>query len=122
MKRTFVCALSIILTLGLIGCTAPASAEVLKSDKDRITSPEVGLSDLATLIEGNNQFAFKKPYAGTNLTIYLELPDSNEDQEGSTGEQTFHSHKTYGRVYQFLQAPLNHLFSFPYISYKKDCP
>ncbi len=70
MKKALTGVLSIILTLGLIGCTVPASAEVLKSDKDRVMSPEVGLSDLATLVEGNSQFAFD---------LYQALKDTDDN-------------------------------------------
>jgi serpin B len=50
--------LAIVMMVGLIGCSQPASAEVLKSDKDRITSPVVNSSDMKTLVNGNSEFAF----------------------------------------------------------------
>jgi len=37
----------------------PAAAEVLKSDKERITSPDVSAADVALLVEGNSAFAFE---------------------------------------------------------------
>ncbi len=59
MKRILTSALSFLIMISLIGCTGPVSAEVLKSDKDRIKSPEVDGSGMASLIEGNSQFAFE---------------------------------------------------------------
>jgi serpin B len=50
--------LAIVMIAGLIGCSQPASAEVLKSDKGRITSPVVNSSDMETLVNGNSEFAF----------------------------------------------------------------
>lgn len=46
------------MTVGLFGCSQPASEELLKSDKDRITSPVVDFSDMTTLVKGNSGFAF----------------------------------------------------------------
>ena len=37
----------------------PAAGEVLKSDKERITSPDVSPSEQALLVEGNSAFAFE---------------------------------------------------------------
>jgi serpin B len=37
----------------------PAVAELLKSDKERITSPDVSTSEQALLVEGNSAFAFE---------------------------------------------------------------
>jgi serpin B len=39
--------------------TEPAAGEVLKSDKYRITSPNVNADDQAMLVEGNSAFAFE---------------------------------------------------------------
>jgi serpin B len=58
MKKPIFLILAIITTIGLVACTQPASAEVLKSDKERITSPVVNPSDTETLVNGNNEFAF----------------------------------------------------------------
>jgi serpin B len=46
------------MTVGLFGCSQPASGELLKSDKDRITSPMVDQSDMTMLVNGNSEFAF----------------------------------------------------------------
>ena len=58
MKRLLFLMLAIVMIVGLIGCSQPASAELLKSDKDRITSPVVDFSDMTTLVKGNSEFAF----------------------------------------------------------------
>lgn len=51
--------LSLVLTASLAACSQPVSAEVIKSDKDRITSPDVSSDELEMLVEGNNEFAFE---------------------------------------------------------------
>jgi len=58
MRRLLFLILAIVMTIGLVGCSQPASAEVLKSDKDRITSPVVNPSDITKLVNGNSEFAF----------------------------------------------------------------
>jgi len=58
MKRLLFLMLTIVTIVGLIGCSRPVSAEILKSDKDRITSPVVDQSDMTTLVNGNSEFAF----------------------------------------------------------------
>jgi len=50
--------LATVLALVVVGCTQPASGAVLQSDKPRDTSPAVDSSDLATLVDDNNTFAF----------------------------------------------------------------
>ena len=57
MKRIILCVLAVIILLGLAACTQPAGAMV-KSEKPRVTSPEVEDTDLALLVEGNGDFAF----------------------------------------------------------------
>jgi len=37
----------------------PAAGEVLKSDKERINSPDVSMSEQSSLVEGNSAFAFE---------------------------------------------------------------
>jgi len=44
--------------LGLIACAQPIYGEVLQSDKQRVTSPDVSEADLETLVDGNSAFAF----------------------------------------------------------------
>jgi len=46
------------MTVGLFGCSQPASEELLKSNKDRITSPMADQSDMTMLVNGDSEFAF----------------------------------------------------------------
>jgi serpin B len=59
MNKKLIVVLVIVLLLPLIACTQPAAGEVLKSDKERITSPDVSTSEQALLVEGNSAFAFE---------------------------------------------------------------
>jgi serpin B len=62
MKKILVIVLALVLLVPVIASTQlvqPAAAEVLKSDKERITSPDVSPSEQALLVEGNSAFAFK---------------------------------------------------------------
>jgi serpin B len=55
----------IVTVLSLVGCTAqPAVESPVKSDKDRIYSPDAKTADLVTLVKGNTDFA---------LDLYREL-------------------------------------------------
>jgi serpin B len=58
MKNLLFWLLTIVTVIGLVGCSRPVSAEILKSDKPRITSPAVNSSDINTLVNGNSEFAF----------------------------------------------------------------
>jgi len=58
MKKILLSAFAVFLSILMVGCSAPVSAEVLKSDKARDTSPQVSSSDLEALVDGNSQFAF----------------------------------------------------------------
>jgi serpin B len=58
MKKVLVIALALALILSVIASTQPAAGGVLKSDKERVTSPDVSPSDQALLVEGNSAFAF----------------------------------------------------------------
>jgi len=44
--------------LGLAACAQPVSGEVIKSDKERVSTPDVSQTDLTTLVAGNSDFAF----------------------------------------------------------------
>ena len=59
MKKILV---SILITLSLVmplaSCTGTASAGLIESDKERITSPDVSSADVATLVDGNTAFSF----------------------------------------------------------------
>jgi len=59
MKKALISVLIVLLVLPLIACDQPVGAEVLKSDKERITSPDVSTSEQALLVEGNSAFAFE---------------------------------------------------------------
>ncbi len=62
MKLKFVSllGLGIILLAGLPACgqPQPASADIVHSDKARVTSPVVSQTDMTSLVDGNNTFAF----------------------------------------------------------------
>jgi len=59
MNRKLIAVLVIVLLLPLIACTQAAGGELLKSDKERITSLDVNPSEQALLVEGNSAFAFE---------------------------------------------------------------
>ncbi|MFC1933081.1 serpin family protein [Chloroflexota bacterium] len=50
--------LLVIVIMGLTACSQPASAGILQSEKPRVTEPQVSQGDLATLADGNSEFAF----------------------------------------------------------------
>ena len=58
MKRLMFFLLTVIMIIGLSGCSQVVSAGEVKSDKARITSPVVNTSDATTLVNGNSEFAF----------------------------------------------------------------
>ena len=62
MNKGLIVALVLALLLPLIASiqmAQPAAGEVLESDKERITSPDVSTSEQASLVEGNSAFAFE---------------------------------------------------------------
>jgi serpin B len=59
MKKIVVIVLALVLMLPVIISSQPAAGDVLKSDKERITSPDVSSSDQALLVEGNSAFVFE---------------------------------------------------------------
>ena len=60
MKKALISVLIVLLLLlPLIACDQSAGGELLKSDKERITSPDVSTSEQALLVEGNSAFAFE---------------------------------------------------------------
>jgi len=62
MNKGLIVALVLVLLLPVIASiqmAQPAAGEVLKSDKERITSPDVSTSEQALLVEGNSAFAFE---------------------------------------------------------------
>jgi serpin B len=58
MKKALILVLVASLILPLMGCGQPVGGELLKSDKERITSPDVDPGEQALLVEGNSAFAF----------------------------------------------------------------
>ena len=52
MKKICLWALVTVLLLGLVACTQPVSGEVLRSEKKRLTSPNVAEADLV-ILSGN---------------------------------------------------------------------
>ena len=62
MKKIVIIVLALVLLLPVIASiqmAQPAAGEVLESDKERITSPDVSTSEQALLVEGNSAFAFE---------------------------------------------------------------
>jgi serpin B len=99
MKKIVIIVLALVLLLPVIASiqlAQPAAGEELKSDKERITSPDVRLSDQALLVEGNSAFAFKLYQAlkgkGGNLfyspySISMALAMTYAGASGETAEQ-----------------------------------
>ena len=58
MKKALISVLIVLLLLPLIACNQAAGGELLISDKERITSPDVSTSEQALLVGGNSAFAF----------------------------------------------------------------
>ncbi|MFC1952347.1 serpin family protein [Chloroflexota bacterium] len=57
MKK-LISVLMAIIMLVLTACTQPVSAGILQSEKPRVTEPQASQADLATLVDGNSEFAF----------------------------------------------------------------
>ena len=55
-KWLYVTSLGLVLLTGLAACAQPASNDMQRSDKPRV-SPAVSQADLAALVDGNNAFA-----------------------------------------------------------------
>jgi serpin B len=58
MKKLLLTILAVLLVLPLASCVQPASAGIIKSDKQRIAAPVVSQSDEESLVNGNSAFAF----------------------------------------------------------------
>jgi len=99
MKKIIVILLALVLVLPVIASiqmAQPVAGEVLESDKDRVTSPDVSMSEQASLIEGNSAFAFELYQAlkeeDGNLfyspySISLALAMTYAGARGETAEQ-----------------------------------
>ena len=58
MKKVFLSITMVVVLLTLTACGTASLGEVLRSGKERVTSPDVSDTDLARLVEGNSAFAF----------------------------------------------------------------
>jgi serpin B len=62
MKKIVIIVLALVLLVPVIAyiqMAQPTAGEVAKSDKERITSPDVSSNEQASLVEGNTAFAFE---------------------------------------------------------------
>ncbi len=69
MKKILLTAVILLLSVSLVACGTSVSTDVIKSEKPRITSPQISQADQAILLEGNNDFAF---------SLYSVLKDAKE--------------------------------------------
>jgi len=58
MKKLLLCAVMAVMLLNLMACGQPQLTQLLQSDKQRVTSPETGETELTSLVKGNSVFAF----------------------------------------------------------------
>ena len=68
MKKTLALLFIGVILLAVVGCTQPAAASEIKSDKPRETAPAVTAADAAALTAGNGAFAFN---------LYKNLKDAD---------------------------------------------
>jgi serpin B len=96
MKKILIIVLALVLLLPMIASVQPAAGEVLKSDKERIASPDVSPNEQALLVEGNSAFAFELykelKEKGGNLfyspySISLALAMTYAGASGETAQQ-----------------------------------
>ena len=59
MKKILTFLLTLIVTLSLVSCAQPVSADVVMSNKPRISAPDTTPAELAALASGNSVFAFE---------------------------------------------------------------
>ena len=58
MKKMLMSILIVVVLLGWAGCAQPVAGEMVRSEKQRVTSPDVSEAELATQADGNSVFAF----------------------------------------------------------------
>jgi len=58
MKKTLFYLITLCLIGSLVGCTQPVAGRELKSDKQRISYPDVSQIEVESLVDGNSAFAF----------------------------------------------------------------
>ena len=58
MKKMIVYLVALCLIGSLVGCTQPVAGKELKSDKQRISYPDVSQIEVGSLVDGNSAFAF----------------------------------------------------------------
>lgn len=58
VKKKLLLILTALVTLSLTACGQPVAADIVKSDKSRITAPDTTAAELKILVDGNTAFAF----------------------------------------------------------------
>lgn len=70
MKRLLFYVMVLCLIGSLVGCTQPVAGKELKSDKQRVSYPDVSQIEIESLVDGNSAFAFN---------LYQQLIDNGEN-------------------------------------------
>jgi len=70
MKRLLFYVMVLCLIGSLVGCTQPIAGKELKSDKQRVSYPDVSQIEIESLVDGNSAFAFN---------LYQQLIDNGEN-------------------------------------------
>ena len=56
LKKTHLCTLLIVVLLSCVACAQPVTGEVIRSDKERVATPDVSQANLNTLVDGSCAF------------------------------------------------------------------
>ncbi len=59
MKKFIAALAALVMSLAMVACSQPASADIIRSDKPYNFAPQVSADDLARLVEGNTEFALR---------------------------------------------------------------
>jgi len=59
MKKFIATLVALVMSLTVVACSQPASADIVRSDKPYNSTPQVSAADLAKLVEGNSEFALR---------------------------------------------------------------